>query len=127
MHPMRGFDGVPETEEHEDRVLERLGDRLARRRIQLDLSQVELAEQSGVSRPTVQRLEAGGSTQLKNLVRVLRVLELLPNFEALVPEADVQPLLELERRGTPARQRVSPRSAEPEVADAEIWVWGEDA
>ena len=47
-------------------ALAELGLRLAQRRIQLGQTQDELATEAGVSKRTVERLEAGESTQLSS-------------------------------------------------------------
>ena len=45
-------------------ILRELGERLARVRLERNLTQAGLAEQAGVSKRTVERLESGGVTQL---------------------------------------------------------------
>src|SRR5256885_5069911 len=60
------------TEMTDAAVLEELGARLHRRRIDADLTQAQLAEEAGVSKRTVERIEAGHSTDLAMLIRVLR-------------------------------------------------------
>ena len=82
-------------------VLSDVGDRLARHRLDLNLTQAQLAREAGVSKRTVVRLEHGDSTQLTNLVRVLRALGLLANFNALVPPPLTSPLAQLESEGAP--------------------------
>jgi len=54
-------------------ILEELGGRLARRRLELQLTQEMLAEQAGVSKRTVERAEAGATVQVSTLIRILRV------------------------------------------------------
>ena len=52
-------------------VLTEIGRRLARVRLEKNLTQVQLAEQAGVSKSTVQRLESGDvSPQLSGFIRV---------------------------------------------------------
>jgi putative transcriptional regulator len=70
----------------DEAVLEQLGERLSRYRLDRNLTQAEVATEAGVHKNTVFRLEAGGSTQTKNLVRVLRALGLLDRLDAIVPE-----------------------------------------
>ena len=67
------------------KILGEVGDRLARHRLGRNLTQAQLAREAGVSKRTVIRLENGESSQLTNLVRVLRALSLLGNLDALVP------------------------------------------
>ena len=106
-------------------VLAELGRRLARRRLDRNLTQEALAEEAGVSPATLKRIEAGRSSQLQNLIRVLRVLGLVPRLDALVPSPRMRPLeeLERERRGR-ERRRASSRARRSEETGP--WTWGED-
>lgn len=101
-------------------VIQEIGRRLARRRIDMNLTQARLAEQAGVGKRTVERLENGESAQLTSVVRILRVLELLPGMEALLPEPGVRPMELLERRGKLRRRAVS-----TETGPASKWEWKE--
>lgn len=103
----------------DDAVLRELGARLEGARLAANLTQAQLASQAGVSKRTVERLEAGVvAAQLSVLLRVCRVLGLLERLELLVPESGPSPVaqLKLKRR---ARQRASGRRA----ARAPAWTW----
>jgi len=106
-------------------VLASLGERLARRRLRLDLTQAELAERAGVSRPTVQRIEAGESAQMTSLIRILRVLGLLRHLDLLAPADELTPMERLEGRSQP-RQRASSREDTEDAPPPSGWTWGED-
>lgn len=68
------------------RVLTLLGERLLGIRLGHNLTQAELAEQAGVSKRTVERLESGAvASQLSSFVRVCRALGLLERLEVLIP------------------------------------------
>ena len=116
------------TAELTDRaVLHEIGARLERRRIDAGLTQAQLGEEAGVSKRTVERVEAGESTDLRMLLRVLRALKLLEALDQLVPDLPQSPLLLLKSRGR-ARQRVSqPRRAGRAGASkpATPWKWRE--
>ena len=104
-------------------ILAELGRRIARYRLNRNLTQEKLANQAGISLPTVQRIERGNSTQGTNLVRVLRVLGLLDNLGALIPEPGTSPVQQAKRRGK-QRKRASSKSEEQQPpAD---WTWGDD-
>lgn len=106
-------------------VLDETGHRLARRRIVSGLTQSELARQAGVGRSTVERLEAGNSTQMSSFVRILRVLGLLEQFAELVPEPEPKPM-DLLRHKRKERQRAfSKRGSVREPAPE--WTWGDDS
>lgn len=66
-------------------ILEELGERLRNFRLDLNFSQTELAREAKISLNTIIRMESGLSTQLSNLLKVLRALDQLPILEILVP------------------------------------------
>jgi transcriptional regulator with XRE-family HTH domain len=106
----------------DEALLQELGRRIARQRLERNLSQAQLAEQAGISKRTLERLEAGASaTQLSLFLRVLRQLDLLERLDLLLPEPQPSPLalLELQKAG---RKRASrPRIAKPTGS----WTWGQ--
>ena len=57
----------------DDAVLAELGARIAARRLELQLTQAAVAEQAGIAKRTLERIEAGQTSQLTTLVRVLRI------------------------------------------------------
>lgn len=102
-------------------ILRELGERLARMRLERNLTQAALAEQAGVSKRTVERMEAGGATQLVNLVRVCRALDLLDRFETLLPEPLISPVAQLKLQGK-QRQRAT---AKPPATPPPKWEWND--
>ena len=48
-------------------IVRELGERLARTRLERNLTQAELAEQAGIAKRTLERIEAGGAAQLDSL------------------------------------------------------------
>ncbi len=109
----------------DDAILLELGKRIASRRVDLRLTQAMLAEQAGVSKRTLERLEAGASTQLTNFVRILRELDLLPVLEQLLAEQRPSPMALLRGKGKPP-QRVRPSSPKTQEPDPE-WQWGDES
>ena len=104
-------------------VLQEIGRRMARRRVELELTQAALAEQAGVAKRTVERIEAGLSTQTANLIRIFRVLGLIEGLAALIPETGPRPLDLLKLKGK-QRQRASAKKTVK--SNGEPWTWGED-
>jgi transcriptional regulator with XRE-family HTH domain len=92
----------------DEATLAEIGERITRRRIELQLTQANLAEQAGIAKRTVERIEAGGSTQTVSMIRVFRVLDLMPGLDHLIPETAPQPTDLLKRKGK-TRQRASSR------------------
>ena len=107
----------------DETVLTELGRRLARRRIELGLAQAALAEQAGVSKRTVERVEAGATAQTVTLIRILRVLELLDRLEMLVPATGPGPIDLLKLKGK-ERKRASRKKINP---SGKSWTWDDEA
>jgi transcriptional regulator with XRE-family HTH domain len=92
-------------------------------RLEKNLTQVQLAEQAGVSKSTVQRLESGDvSPQLSGFIRVCRVLDLIERLDLLVPETLPSPVTQL-KLGGKRRQRAS--RAKAAGAAPKKWQWGD--
>jgi len=108
----------------DDAVLEELGRRLERRRLALQLTQAKLAEQAGVSKRTVERIEAGAAAQTLSLIRMLRVLDLLQGLDQMIPETGPRPMDLLKLKGK-ERKRASSRRAPNQ--SGEVWSWGDDS
>jgi transcriptional regulator with XRE-family HTH domain len=112
-------------------ILEELGRRLVGHRLQRNLSQAELAHEAGVSKRTVERVEAGGSAQLTSLIRILRALDRLEGLDALIAEPIVSPLERLElatqaRKKTRRRASLA-RKAARATSPTKPWKWGDEA
>jgi transcriptional regulator with XRE-family HTH domain len=106
-------------------ILRALGKRLTGARLERNLTQAALAEQAGVSKRTVERLESGEvATQLSGFVRVCRVLGLVERFDALVPEATPSPIAQLKLQG---RNRKRASGKKPVVSTPKNWTWSEPA
>ncbi len=107
----------------DEAVLEEIGGRLAQRRLDLQMTQAEVAEEAGLSKRTVERIEAGATAQLSSLIRVLRVLGLLQRLDDLVPAAGPRPMDLLKIQGK-QRQRASAKRR-PDRLTKE-WTWDDD-
>ena len=106
----------------DEAILAEIGRRLARRRVELQLTQAEAAQQAGLGKRTLERIEAGESTQLSSLVRLMRVLELLPQLDRAIPSAAPGPM-ELLRHQGKMRQRASGQRGAK--APKRPWTWDE--
>ncbi len=103
-------------------ILGELGKRLAARRVQMNLTQSQAAHEAGVSKRTMSRIETGESTQVTNLVRVLRVLGLLDAIQAVLPREGFSPMALLLSKGRVPR-RASAKRKRPERKTP--WTWGD--
>ena len=107
----------------DESILEELGGRLAGARLGRNLTQAALADQAGLSKRTVERLESGAvATQLSGFLRVCRTLGLLERFESLIPEATVSPMAQLKQQGRKRQRATSKKAA---AVKPEKWTWGE--
>lgn len=113
------------TKETDAVILAELGKRLAAVRLGRNLTQSQLAEQAGVSKRTVERLEAGAvAAQLSGFIRVCRVLDLLERFDLLIPEPGPSPMAQLKLRGKERRRASAVKPGKP---SSKRWRWGDEA
>jgi transcriptional regulator with XRE-family HTH domain len=104
----------------DEAILAELGNRLVRRRFELQLTQAEVADQAGIGKRTVERIEAGATAQLSTLIRLLRALDILERLDLLIPEQGPRPMDLLKLKGK-ERQR-APRKK----SSNETWQWGDE-
>ena len=104
-------------------LLEELGRRLARQRVAMELTQADLAERAGISKRTVERIEAGESAQTATLISILRILDLLNGFYTLLPDAGPRPMDLLKLKGKERQRASRKRKDRPEGN----WSWDDDA
>jgi transcriptional regulator with XRE-family HTH domain len=106
----------------DEAVLSELGARLTAARLSRNLTQAQLAHDAGVSKRTVERIEAGQSTQLTSFLRMLRTLGLLDRLDLLVPTAEPTPMELL--RGSGRAPRRATGGGGP---SGEPWTWKDDS
>jgi hypothetical protein len=76
------------------------------------LTQVELARLSGMGLTPLKRFEKTGAITLRNLIALLRALQLLDRLEALMPAPPTPgPLAQLKAARSPRRVRAPRRTA----------------
>lgn len=106
----------------DEAILQELGARLTARRIELQMTQAAVAKQAGLSKRTLERIEAGYPTQTSSLVRVLRVLDGLSELEGLLKHAGPRPMELLKREGKTPQRASSRRKTS---VTKKPWTWGE--
>lgn len=102
-------------------VLGEVGVRFRAHRLALNRTQAWVAEEAGVSKRTVERLEAGESVQLESWLRVLRAVGLLSHLDVLLPPPQPSPLAQVQLQER-TRQRASPQADAPTGP----WTWGDE-
>lgn len=109
-------------------VLNELGDRLERYRIDAGMTQAQLAEEAGISKRTVERIEGGHGSDFVMLLRVLRVLKRLEVIDELVPASPQSPLNLLKSRGRERKRVKHSRHKPADTAASKStppWKWGD--
>ena len=108
----------------DSQILTEIGQRLARKRLDLNMTQKDLAEEAGVGLRTVQRLEAGAvGTQLSVFIRVCKVLDLIDQLDRFIPESTVSPMALLKQKG---KERMRASGAHTIVESPGEWKWGDE-
>jgi putative transcriptional regulator len=109
----------------DEMVLQEIGERLGRTRLERNLTQANLAKTAGISKRTLERLESGAaSTQLTTFIRVCRALGLLQRFDTFLPKPLASPVEHVKLHGR-KRKRASGRRIEKTVNKK--WTWGESS
>jgi len=103
----------------DEAILAEVGQLIARRRLAQQMTQAELAEQAGIGKRTLERVEAGQTAQFSTMIRIFRVLGLLPKLDQMLAEPPLRPLEAAARKGK-ARQRASGHS---KPKPQEPWTW----
>ncbi|RFA25799.1 hypothetical protein CAI21_18250 [Alkalilimnicola ehrlichii] len=111
----------------DEAVLQLLGERLARYRLNRNQTQANLAHEAGLARRTVSKVENGHVIDSRCLVRLLRALGLLDRLDLLVPESPVSPLALVEARGR-VRERARGYDREGDAGEGNkgAWTWPDE-
>ena len=103
-------------------IIMELGKRLSHRRIELGITQARAADQAGVGKRTIERIETGYDTQLTTLIRLLRVLDLADHLDQLIPEVTASPMEILKHQTKPRKRAGTKKSKTPQKP----WKWGDE-
>ena len=107
---------------NDDAVLAELGARITSRRLEMQLTQAAVAEQAGIAKRTLERMEAGQASQLATLVRVLRVLDAASGLDNVIPESGPRPMDLLKQKGKVRKRASGQRAAQ---TTGKPWRWDE--
>ena len=107
----------------DETVLKELGDRLSRLRLNRNLTQAEVSEQAGITRPTLVRIEKGMPTDFTSILRVLRALNLMDRIDDLIPSQSISPVVQVLSAKEP-RQRA--RKSKSNNRSPRSWKWGDE-
>lgn len=112
--------------ENTARLLVKIGESVKGRRLQKNISQEELSRMSGVSLPSITRLETGkGNISLSNLLGILKALEIANELKSFFPSPEISPTLLGKAITGKTLERVK-RSHGGEIKNETEWKWGDD-
>ena len=101
-------------------LLKEIGLRIKAKRIAMNMTQADLALESGASLRTIAMVESGSNISLNHLISILRALRIAANLDLLIPETKTNPLEILDfgkERQRASRKRRSKTST---------WKWGDE-
>jgi transcriptional regulator with XRE-family HTH domain len=87
-------------------IVQEIGRRVKRKRLERNLTQQEIADLTGMSRSTVSDLERGNPFEILTLIQILRALNALDEIDSFLPDPGISPLQLAKMRGK-ERQRAS--------------------
>jgi transcriptional regulator with XRE-family HTH domain len=87
-------------------ILRMIGDFIKKKRIALNKTQDQMAEEAGMSRSTLSLLERGEKVQLLTLIQALRVLDELQLLEVFEIKRQISPIEYIKLQKKYERQRV---------------------
>jgi len=108
----------------DEAILAEIGQRISSRRVELNMTQAEVAKKTGMAKRTVENIESGASGQMSTIIRIFRVLDLMENLDRLIPEPGLKPM-DLLKQKRKIRIRAS-RKKTKKKGIGKSWKWKED-
>lgn len=102
-------------------ILKRIGEQIKTWRLEMNMSQVHLANKTLLSLATIYQLENGKGTSMLNLIKVLRILDRLDALSQFLQEKELSPLeyqklesgIKLRKRASKANKDDSDNNSTP--------------
>ncbi|MBW2645618.1 MAG: helix-turn-helix transcriptional regulator [Deltaproteobacteria bacterium] len=104
-----------------DQIEGALCKRLENIRLSRNITQVQLAEEAGVSPRTIGRFEKGNGVSMDTFIRIMMALGIQQSLETLMPDPTVRPI---ERVGISAGERKRARPVQSSD-ERSTWSWGD--
>ena len=105
-------------------IEQEIGKRLKSRRLEMNLTQAEVAQKTGLARRTITAIENGEGSTLTTLVTLLRTLNALDTLEGFLPDPGPSPMAiatAMLREDSP-KYASKPRKPKP----ATPWKWADE-
>ena len=90
----------------DDQIIIELTKRMRQQRLNLNMTQKELAEKSRLHPQTIKNFEAGKTTSLATFIAIMRVLGDLNTLDTIFPDPGISPIELLKLKGN-VRERAS--------------------
>ena len=97
-------------------ITEELGHRLKRARLNVDLTQTELASRTGLNRKTILNAEKG-KAQLENFVAILVSLGMTEQLNMFLPVPEISPLQLAKLKGQERQRASKARNKKPKIKE----------
>jgi len=91
-------------------IAQTLGERLKQARLNADMTQIEVAEQAGISRKVVLTAEKG-KVQLETLIAIMQALQLTNQLDNFLPTQDISPIQLAKLQGRKRRRASGSKSS----------------
>jgi transcriptional regulator with XRE-family HTH domain len=92
------------SEMNDSSILQLLGERVKKERLNQNMTQSELAHRAGMDRIVLTRLENGKGCTLSSLVRIMRSLGKINHLDLFLPEPGVSPVQLAKLSGSQRRE-----------------------
>lgn len=103
-----------------------MGERIRRRRLDMNISQTELARRAGVARRTITSVEHGEGCSLQTLIALVRALRALEWIDQFLPDPGISPMaLLLQENEVKYRVKRRKHAGQPKKTVGE-WKWGDE-
>jgi transcriptional regulator with XRE-family HTH domain len=83
--------------------------RLSMYRLQINLTQDEIAVRTGLNQKTISHAESGKDPRLSTIIKILRALGRLEALDAFLPKPGISPLMLAKMAGRERRRARKPR------------------
>ncbi len=90
-------------------IMREICQRLSMYRLQMNLTQDEIAARTGLNQKTISHAEAGKDPRLSTLIRILRALGRIEALDAFLPKPGISPLMLAKMAGRERRRAHKPR------------------
>jgi len=94
-----------------------VGQYIKQQRLEKNMTQAQAAEEAGVNRWTISKIEKGESVTLVSLIQILRALELLDVFEKFQYEKKISPIELVKLEGTKKQRARGKKSSSKTVSE----------